>query len=239
MYVLSYCIVPITPPSPLTPSRKKAIDYSRNPVNLTHIYNSPFTNHVIICNSNLDRQSFCAYAQTPSSFIPQLHMRDRCVANTFSLCFLRINSSRTIRTLDSPNPQPPSPFNSTCIIYIYIYIQSQAVLTPSLIFVSGQIPHRPTSSPSLAQSASISEKTAACIANVSAILEAAGSSLDKVVKTTVFLTDMERDFKEMNEEYSKHFTGGERGVRPARSCVEVRKLPLGVEVEIECLALRD
>ncbi len=60
-----------------------------------------------------------------------------------------------------------------------------------------------------------------------------------MVKTTVFLTDMERDFKEMNEEYSKHFTGGERGVRPARSCVEVRKLPLGVELEIECLALRD
>lgn len=63
--------------------------------------------------------------------------------------------------------------------------------------------------------------------------------MDKVVKTTVFLTDMERDFRQMNEEYSKHFTGGKGGVRPARSCVEVRKLPLGVEVEIECLALRD
>lgn len=55
----------------------------------------------------------------------------------------------------------------------------------------------------------------------------------------MFLTDIERDFKEMNEEYSKHFTGGKTGVRPARSCVEVRKLPLGVEVEIECLASRD
>lgn len=195
-------------------------------------------------------------------------MRDRSVANTSSLSFLwnqqqqdhtyveplqipnlllllppQILYIYTFFLTFQPNPPPPSPpllpTKGKKYICIYIHIQSQAVLTPSLIFVSGQIPHRPSSSPPLAQSASISEKTAACIANVSAILEAAGSSLDKVVKTTVFLTDMEKDFKEMNEEYSKHFTGGERGVKPARSCVEVRKLPLGVEVEIECLALRD
>ncbi len=88
----------------------------------------------------------------------------------------------------------------------------------------------------------MAEKTRACIANIAAILAAAGSGLEKVVKTTVFLVDMERDFKEMNAEYERWFTGlkvGEDGVgvRPARSCVEVRKLPLGVEVEIECLAL--
>ena len=62
------------------------------------------------------------------------------------------------------------------------------------------------------------------------------------MKTTVFLTDMERDFGAMNEEYGKWFVGGggkgeKGGARPARSCVEVRRLPLGAEVEIECVAL--
>lgn len=71
-----------------------------------------------------------------------------------------------------------------------------------------------------------------------AILSAANSSIEKVVKTTVYLIDMERDFAGMNEEYEKWFRGaGGVGVRPARTCVEVSKLPLGVEVEIECWAL--
>ena len=77
----------------------------------------------------------------------------------------------------------------------------------------------------------MAEKTAQIIANIRAILAAAGSSLDKVVKVNVFLTDM-KNFAEMNGEYEKHFTG-----RPARSCVAVYQLPKGVEVEIECIAL--
>ncbi|MCJ1476323.1 hypothetical protein MMC13_004989 [Lambiella insularis] len=104
------------------------------------------------------------------------------------------------------------------------------IATPTTIYVSGQIPAS-ASGEVLPSSASIAEKTAACIANIRAILSAAGSSMDKVVKVNVFLTDM-ANFTEMNGEYEKHFTG-----RPARSCVAVKQLPKGVDVEIECIAL--
>ena len=78
-------------------------------------------------------------------------------------------------------------------------------------------------------------KTSLCIQNLKAILTAAGSDLSKVVKTTVFLTDM-KNFAEVNGEYEKHFgVGG--APKPARSCVAVHQLPKGVEVEIECVAL--
>jgi reactive intermediate/imine deaminase len=73
-------------------------------------------------------------------------------------------------------------------------------------------------------------KTAACINALAAILEAGGSSLDQIVKTTVFLTDLE-DFGEMNEVYGEMI-----GHKPARSCVQVAKLPKGVDIEIECVA---
>jgi 2-iminobutanoate/2-iminopropanoate deaminase len=99
---------------------------------------------------------------------------------------------------------------------------------PSLIFVSGQIPAQPSGE--LIQG-SMGEKTSACIRALKAILEEAGSSLDKVVKVQVFLTDM-KDFAEMNEEYGKWFT-----TKPARSCVAVHQLPKGVNVEIECIAV--
>ena len=78
---------------------------------------------------------------------------------------------------------------------------------------------------------SIAAQTEACIANIRAILSAAGSALDRVVKVNVFLVYM-ADFAEMNGVYEKWFTG-----RPARSCVAVRQLPKGVPVEIECVAL--
>ncbi|KAL8915864.1 MAG: hypothetical protein Q9172_006598 [Xanthocarpia lactea] len=81
----------------------------------------------------------------------------------------------------------------------------------------------------------IAYKTSLCIANLKAILSAAGSDISRVVKTTVFLTDM-KNFAEVNGEYEKHF--GVRGApKPARSCVAVHQLPKGVEVEIECVAL--
>lgn len=65
-----------------------------------------------------------------------------------------------------------------------------------------------------------------------AVLAASGSDISKVVKTTVFLTDM-ADFAAMNEEYAKHFTH-----KPARSCVAVKQLPKGVPVEVEVVALQ-
>jgi len=107
---------------------------------------------------------------------------------------------------------------------------SQAIVTPTTIYVSGQIPATATGEV-LPSSASIAEKTAACIMNIRAILAAAGSSMDRVVKVNVFITDM-ANFAEMNGEYEKHFT-----TKPARSCVAVKQLPKGVDVEIECIAL--
>lgn len=73
--------------------------------------------------------------------------------------------------------------------------------------------------------------TELCIKNLSAVLEAAGSSLQKVVKVNVFITDM-KNFAEMNGVYEKWFAH-----KPARSCVAVYQLPKGVPVEIECIAV--
>ena len=78
----------------------------------------------------------------------------------------------------------------------------------------------------------MTDRTRQCITSVKAILEAAGSSLDKAVRVGVFLTDME-NFKDMNAEYAKWF--GE--TKPARTCVAVKQLPLGVDIEIECIAV--
>lgn len=79
---------------------------------------------------------------------------------------------------------------------------------------------------------SIADKTRQCFANIKAILEAAGSSLERVIKCTVFLDDMAH-FAELNKEYESQFAGH----KPARSCVAVRTLPKGVPVEIECIAV--
>ena len=105
--------------------------------------------------------------------------------------------------------------------------QSQAKTVGGLIFVSGQIPALPSGE---VVEGSVALRTRTCIANLSAILEAAGSALDRVVKVNAFLTDM-ADFAEFNAEYERHFL-----TRPARSCVAVRQLPKGVNVEIECVA---
>lgn len=77
----------------------------------------------------------------------------------------------------------------------------------------------------------IGDKTAACCENIKAILLEAGSGIERVVKVSIFLDDMAH-FKEMNETYGKFFTH-----KPARSCVAVKALPLGAQVEIECIAL--
>jgi 2-iminobutanoate/2-iminopropanoate deaminase len=77
----------------------------------------------------------------------------------------------------------------------------------------------------------VREKTKACIDALSAVLKSANSSVDKIVKVQIFLTDM-KDFAEMNAEYEKWITH-----RPARSCVAVKELPKGVNIEIECIAI--
>lgn len=110
--------------------------------------------------------------------------------------------------------------------------QSQAVLTPHALYISGQLPATPSGD---LPDGSMAYKTSLCIENIKAILTAAGSDISKVVKTTVFLTDM-KNFAEVNGEYEKHFGIGD-APKPARSCVAVHQLPKGVEVEIECVAL--
>ena len=107
---------------------------------------------------------------------------------------------------------------------------SQALTNGSLIFTSGQLPLAPGSK---AMPDDIKAQATASLANVKAILEEAGSSLCKVLKTTVFLTDM-KDFAAVNEVYSTFFSQP----YPARSCFAVKELPLGARVEIEVIAAR-
>ena len=107
---------------------------------------------------------------------------------------------------------------------------SQAIKAGGLVFVSGQVALRPGSSEPVSDA--IGEQTEQVFANLGAILEAAGSSLERVVKTTVYLTDL-GDFQGMNEVYKQHV--GE--LPPARATVEVSKLPAGALVEIEAIAL--
>lgn len=105
---------------------------------------------------------------------------------------------------------------------------SQAVCTGNLVFTSGQIPINPATG--TVEAETIEEQTEQVCKNLSAVLEAAGSSLEKVVKTVCFLRNME-DFAAFNAVYGKYFTG-----KPARSCVAVRELPKGVLVEVETIA---
>ena len=105
---------------------------------------------------------------------------------------------------------------------------SQAITTGGLVFTSGQIPIDPASGSIAAND--IAGQARQAIQNLAAVLEAAGSGLDKVVMTTCFLTDI-NDFAVFNEIYEELFPG-----KPARSCVEVSNLPKGALVEIEAVA---
>jgi 2-iminobutanoate/2-iminopropanoate deaminase len=107
---------------------------------------------------------------------------------------------------------------------------SQAVKASGLIFTSGQIPIDPATG--VVIEGSIAEQTERVLNNIKAVLEAAGSSLERVVKTTVFLADLS-DFGEMNEAYGRFFAQ----VPPARSTVEVSRLPRDARVEIDAIAL--
>jgi len=110
---------------------------------------------------------------------------------------------------------------------------SQAVKLPvgdkSLVFVAGQIPLDPVTGELV--TGSVGEQAHRSMKNVAAILEAAGSGLDRIVKTTIFLVTMD-DFAEVNEAYGSYFTDAP----PARATVAVAGLPKGVDVEIEVLA---
>ena len=121
-----------------------------------------------------------------------------------------------VRTEAAPAPFQGAPY-------------SQAIKAAGFVFVSGQLSLEPGETE--LRAGTIQEQTEQVFANLRAILEAAGSGLDRLVKTTVFLQNLD-DFQGMNEVYSKHV--GERP--PARSTVEVARLPSGALVEIEAVA---
>jgi 2-iminobutanoate/2-iminopropanoate deaminase len=108
---------------------------------------------------------------------------------------------------------------------------SPGIVVGDLVFVSGQIPIDPTTGAIVA--GEFEDRVRQCITNVGAVLEQAGSDLDHVVKVVVFLTDMQ-NFARMNRVYGE-FWGT---VKPARSCVQVGALPLGVDIEIEAIGIR-
>jgi 2-iminobutanoate/2-iminopropanoate deaminase len=114
-------------------------------------------------------------------------------------------------------PAPVGPYN-------------QAIIHNQMVYTAGQIAIDPVTS-ELHADAPVEEQTKLVLKNLQAVLEAAGSDLAKVIKTTVFLQNMS-DFNAMNEVYSSFF----KAPFPARSAIEVAKLPKGVKVEIECIA---
>lgn len=122
-----------------------------------------------------------------------------------------------VRTEAAPAPFQGAPY-------------SQAIRAAGLVFVSGQLALRPDHAEIVGEG--IAEQTEQVFANLRAILEAAGSGLDRLVKTTVYLTDL-GDFASMNEVYAGHV--GDRP--PARATVEIAALPSGAKVEIEAVAL--
>lgn len=117
-------------------------------------------------------------------------------------------------------PAPVGPYN-------------QAILASgSLIFVAGQIPLDPATG-EIVGAGDVAKQTEQVIANLVAILQAAGVTLQQVVKTTVFLVDM-NDFAAMNTVYAQYFA---ETTAPARACVEVARLPKDARIEIDCIAV--
>ncbi len=121
-----------------------------------------------------------------------------------------------VRTENAPAPFQGAPY-------------SQAIQAGGLVFVSGQLALRPEHAEIVVET--IEDQTEQVFANLRAILEEAGSGLDKLVKTTVYLVDL-GDFQGMNEVYARHV--GDQP--PARATVEVSALPSGAKVEIEAIA---
>lgn len=123
-------------------------------------------------------------------------------------------SNRVIATSDAPGAIGP---------------YSQGIRTGSLLFTAGQIPLDPATGKLV--EGDISAQSEQVMRNLAAILAAAGSSMSRVVKTTCFLADLD-DFGKFNEVYGRHFGDN----RPARSTVQVSRLPAGASVEVECIA---
>jgi 2-iminobutanoate/2-iminopropanoate deaminase len=127
-----------------------------------------------------------------------------------------MSEKEVVRTEAAPAPFQGAPY-------------SQAIRAGGLVFVSGQLALRPDHGEIVGDT--IQDQTEQVFANLRAILEAAGSGLDRLVKTTVYLADL-NDFSGMNEVYAQHV--GEQP--PARATIEIAALPSGARVEIEAIA---
>ncbi len=125
---------------------------------------------------------------------------------------------REVRTDRAPKPVGP---------------YSQALVHAGLVYASGQVPLDPDTGRLV--DGEIESQTEQVIRNLAAVLEAAGSSLERVVRTTVYLTDLQL-FARMNAVYARHFTGDPK---PARSTVQAAALPLGAHIEIDVIAAVD
>lgn len=130
-------------------------------------------------------------------------------------CTSNVTQKRTIHTSDAPQAIGP---------------YEQAIVVDNMVYCSGQIGINPQTGNLV--SGGINEETHQVLKNLRAVLFAASSSLDNVVKTTVFLTDLS-NFDSMNNIYMSYFSEGKF---PARSAVEVSSLPKGALIEIECVA---
>jgi 2-iminobutanoate/2-iminopropanoate deaminase len=126
-------------------------------------------------------------------------------------------TKQVVRTEGAPAPFQGAPYN-------------QAIVANGFVFVAGQLGLQPGATEFV--DGGIGPQTEQVFSNLRAILEAAGSSLDNVVKTTVFLTNLD-DFAGMNEVYARHIGS----TPPARSTIEIGRLPAGALVEIEAIAL--
>jgi len=125
---------------------------------------------------------------------------------------------REVRTDAAPKPVGP---------------YAQAVVHGGLVFASGQVPLDPSTGKLV--EGEIEVETEQVLKNLAAVLEAAGSSLARVLRTTVYLTDLSL-FARMNAVYAKHFTGDPK---PARSTVQAAALPLGARIEVDVIACSD
>ncbi|MBS5934855.1 MAG: RidA family protein [Clostridiales bacterium] len=108
---------------------------------------------------------------------------------------------------------------------------SQAVEVNGMIYTSGMIPINPADGTLV--TGAVEEQAEQALKNLKALIEESGSSMDKVIKTTVFIKDM-NDFAKINEVYARYFTDN----YPSRSCVEVARLPKDVLIEIEAIAIK-
>ena len=138
----------------------------------------------------------------------------------FAFCFIRDpETSTTMKEIISTDKAPGA-----------IGPYSQAIKAKGMVFCSGQIPIDPATGEFVSND--VTEQTEQVFKNLTAVLEAAGTSLEGVVKTTVFLADM-NDFNAMNEVYARYFSDN----KPARATVQAARLPRDAKVEIECIAV--